>query len=167
MLELIRNYLFTPITEAVIPVAVQPYAMLTLETVVKIVAILIPVLLTVAYLPYAERKIIGFIQNRIGPNRVGFFGFSLWGLGQPIADAVKLIFKEIIIPSGANKTLFIAAPILSVAPSLAAWAVIPFNDYMVLADINAGLLYVLALTSLAVYGIIIAGWASNSKYATF
>jgi NADH-quinone oxidoreductase subunit H len=165
MLELLRNYLFIPITDAVFPVAVQPYAILTLETLVKIVAILIPVLLTVAYLPYAERKIIGFIQNRIGPNRVGFFGFSLWGLGQPIADAVKLIFKEIIIPTGANKTLFIMAPILSVAPSLAAWAVIPFNDYMVLSDINAGLLYVLALTSLAVYGIIIAGWASNSKYA--
>ena len=165
MLELIRNYLFTPLTEAVLPVAVQPYAMLTLETLVKIVAILIPVLLTVAYLPYAERKLIGFIQNRIGPNRVGFFGFSLWGLGQPIADAAKLIFKEIIIPSGSNKTLFIIAPILSVAPSLAAWAVIPFNDVMVLADINAGLLYVIALTSLAVYGIIIAGWASNSKYA--
>lgn len=165
MLELIRNHLLTPLTEAVLPVAVQPYAMLTLETLVKIVAILIPVLLTVAYLPYAERKLIGFIQNRIGPNRVGFFGFSLWGLGQPIADAAKLIFKEIIIPSGSNKTLFIIAPILSVAPSLAAWAVIPFNDVMVLADINAGLLYVIALTSLAVYGIIIAGWASNSKYA--
>ena len=85
-------------------------------------------LLTVAYLPYAERKIIGYIQNRIGPNRVGFFGYKLVGLGQPIADAVKLIFKEIIIPNGANRTLFIMAPILSVAPSLAAWAVIPFND---------------------------------------
>ena len=165
MLELIRNYLLTPLIQAILPVSVQPYAMLTLEALVKIVAILIPVLITVAYLPYAERKIIGYIQNRIGPNRVGFFGFSLWGLGQPIADAVKLIFKEIIIPSGSNKTLFIIAPILSVAPSLAAWAVIPFNDVMVLADINAGLLYVIALTSLAVYGIIIAGWASNSKYA--
>ena len=138
MLELIRNYLLIPLTQAVLPVSVQPYAMLTLETLVKIVAILIPVLLTVAYLPYAERKLIGFIQNRIGPNRVGFFGFSLWGLGQPIADAAKLIFKEIIIPSGSNKTLFIVAPILSVAPSLAAWAVIPFNNVMVLADINAG-----------------------------
>ena len=165
MMELIRNYLLIPLTQAVLPVSVQPYAMLTLETLVKIVAILIPVLITVAYLPYAERKIIGYIQNRIGPNRVGFLGFSLWGLGQPIADAVKLMFKEIIIPSGSNKTLFIIAPILSVAPSLAAWAVIPFNNVMVLADINAGLLYVIALTSLAVYGIIIAGWASNSKYA--
>jgi NADH-quinone oxidoreductase subunit H len=164
-MELLRNYLFLPISGALLPAEIQPYAVLMLETIVKIAAILIPVLLTVAYLPYAERKIIGFIQVRIGPNRVGFFGFSLWGLGQPIADAVKLIFKEIIIPSGANKTLFIIAPILAVAPSLAAWAVIPFNDVMVLSDINAGLLYILALTSLAVYGIIIAGWASNSKYA--
>ena len=96
---------------------------------------------------------------------MGFFGFSLWGLGQPIADAFKLIFKEIIVPTGSNRFLFIIAPILSLAPSLAAWAVIPFGDTLVLADINAGLLYVLALTSLAVYGVIIAGWASNSKYA--
>jgi NADH-quinone oxidoreductase subunit H len=160
MLEFLRSYLFSPFSEAILPVSAQPFAIVTLETVAKIAAILIPVLLTVAYLPYAERKIIGYIQARIGPNRVGPRGWL-----QPIADAVKLIFKEIIIPSGANKTLFIIAPILSVAPSLAAWAVIPFNDVMVLADINAGLLYVLALTSLAVYGIIIAGWASNSKYA--
>ena len=165
MLEFISQNVFSPLTAFLLPSAWQPYAVYTLEIVTKIVAILIPVLLTVAYLPYAERKIIGYIQNRIGPNRVGFFGYSLVGIGQPIADAVKLIFKEIIIPSGANKTLFIIAPILSVAPALAAWAVIPFNDTLVLADINAGLLYVLALTSLAVYGIIIAGWASNSKYA--
>ncbi|NIN33815.1 MAG: NADH-quinone oxidoreductase subunit NuoH [Gammaproteobacteria bacterium] len=165
MLEFISQNVFSPLTAFLLPSAWQPYAVYTLETVTKIVAILIPVLLTVAYLPYAERKIIGYIQNRIGPNRVGFFGYSLAGIGQPIADAVKLIFKEIIIPTGANKTLFIIAPILSVAPALAAWAVIPFNDTLVLADINAGLLYVLALTSLAVYGIIIAGWASNSKYA--
>ncbi len=153
------------VTEAILPMAIQPYAAFTLTTMIKIMAILIPVLITVALLPYFERKIIGFMQVRIGPNRVGFFGYSLWGLGQPIADAVKLMFKEIIIPSGANKTLFIIAPILSVAPSLAAWAVIPFNNTLVLSNINAGLLYVLALTSLAVYGIIIAGWASNSKYA--
>lgn len=165
MLEFLRNVIFAPLSEAILPVAAQPYAILTLETLVKIIAILVPVLLTVAYLPYAERKIIGYIQARIGPNRVGFFGYSLWGLGQPIADAAKLIFKEIIIPSGANRSLFIIAPILSVAPSLAAWAVIPFNNTLVLADINAGLLYVLALTSLSVYGIIIAGWSSNSKYA--
>ena len=165
MMHLLRNLIIFPVTEALFPASIQPYAVLTLETLVKIVVIIIPVLVTVAYLTYAERKVIGYIQARIGPNRVGFFGFSLWGLGQPIADAVKLMFKEIVIPSGANKSLFIMAPILSFAPSLAAWAVIPFNDVMVLADINAGLLYVLALTSLAVYGIIIAGWASNSKYA--
>ncbi|MEX2525935.1 MAG: NADH-quinone oxidoreductase subunit NuoH [Gammaproteobacteria bacterium] len=134
--------------------------MLVLETLVKIVAIVAPLLLAVAYLTYAERKVIGYIQGRIGPNRVGPRGWL-----QPIADAVKLMFKEIIIPSGANKALFIMAPILSIAPAIAAWAVLPFDDGMVLADINAGLLYLLALTSLAVYGVIIAGWASNSKYA--
>lgn len=160
MLELLRNYLLLPITGALLPAEIQPYAVSMLETIVKIAAILIPVLITVAWLPYAERKIIGYMQVRIGPNRVGPRGWL-----QPIADAMKLIFKEIIIPSGANKTLFIIAPILSVAPSLAAWAVIPFNDVLVLSDINASLLYILALTSLAVYGIIIAGWASNSKYA--
>ncbi len=165
MLDFLSQTIFSPIAAFLLPSSWQPYAVYTLEIIVKIFAILIPVLLTVAYLPYAERKIIGYIQNRIGPNRVGFFGYKLVGLGQPIADAVKLIFKEIIIPNGANRTLFIMAPILSVAPSLAAWAVIPFNDTLVLADINAGLLYVIALTSLAVYGIIIAGWASNSKYA--
>lgn len=132
----------------------------TLDVLIKIFVILIPVLLGVAYTTYAERKVIGYMQVRIGPNRVGPRGWL-----QPIADALKLIFKEIIIPTGANKKLFIIAPILSMAPSLAAWAVIPFNDVAVLADINAGLLYILALTSLAVYGVIIAGWASNSKYA--
>ena len=130
----------------------------------KIVLLLMPLLIAVAYLTYAERKIIGFMQVRIGPNRVGLFGFSLWGLGQPLADAVKLMFKEIIIPSGANKGLFLLAPVLAMGPALAAWAVIPFGSEMVIADVNAGLLYVLALTSIGVYGIIIAGWASNSKY---
>ena len=160
MLEFIHNQIILPIAETLFPAAIQSHAVLTIEILIKIVAILIPVLLTVAYLTFAERKIIGYIQVRIGPNRVGPRGWL-----QPIADAVKLIFKEIIIPTGASRTLFIMAPILSLAPSLAAWAVIPFNDTMVLADINAGLLYVLALTSLAVYGVIIAGWASNSKYA--
>ena len=131
----------------------------------KIVVILAPLMVGVAYLTYAERRIIGYMQVRIGPNRVGFFGFKLWGLGQPIADAVKLLFKEIIIPSGADKTLFIIAPVLSMAPALAMWAVIPFGDTLVLADIDASLLYVLAIGSLGVYGVIIAGWASNSKYA--
>ena len=105
------------------------------------------------------------MQIRIGPNRVGFLGFKLWGLGQPIADAVKLMLKEIVIPSGANPFLFIIAPVLSIATALAAWAVIPFDAELVLANVNAGLLYVLAITSMGVYGVIIAGWASNSKYA--
>ncbi len=154
-----------PAVAVLVPAALEVEALYVLEILVKILAILIPVLAVVAYTTYAERKIIGFIQGRIGPNRVGFFGFSVWGLGQPIADAMKLIFKEIIVPSGANKFLFVIAPILSLGPSLAAWAVIPFSDTLVLANINAGLLYILALTSLAVYGVIIAGWASNSKYA--
>ncbi len=131
----------------------------------KIVLILLPLILSVAYVTYAERKVIGAMQVRIGPNRVGFFGFRLWGLGQPIADTVKLMFKEVIIPSQANKYLFLIAPILSIGPALAAWAVIPFDRGMALANVDAGLLYVLALTSIAVYGVIIAGWASNSKYA--
>tara|TARA_R110002073_G_scaffold301857_2_gene469350 strand:- start:2829 stop:3926 length:1098 start_codon:yes stop_codon:yes gene_type:complete len=131
-----------------------------------IFAIVIPLLLGVAYLTFAERKIIAYMQIRVGPNRVTFFGIPwLRGWGQPIADAVKAIMKEIIIPTGANKFLFILAPVLTIAPALAAWAVIPFSPELVLADINAGLLYILAMTSMGVYGVIIAGWASNSKYA--
>jgi len=126
----------------------------------KITLIVVPIMLSVAYLTLAERKVIGYIQVRIGPNRVG-----PRGLLQPIADGLKLLMKEIIVPTNANRFLFIAAPILALAPALAAWAVIPFSDGMVLADIDAGLLYILALTSMGVYGIIIAGWASNSKYA--
>jgi NADH-quinone oxidoreductase subunit H len=129
-------------------------------TLLKIMALVVPLMLGVAYLTYAERKVIGWMQVRIGPNRVGF-----QGLLQPIADAVKLLMKEIIIPSGANRSLFILGPILAIAPALAAWAVIPFTDTLVLANINAGLLYVMAITSMGVYGVIIAGWASNSKYA--
>ena len=129
-------------------------------TLVKIMAIVVPLMLCVAYLTYWERKIIGWMQVRIGPNRVGYLG-----LLQPIADGLKLMMKEIIIPSGASKGLFILGPILVLAPALAAWAVIPFTDTLVLANINAGLLYVMAITSMGVYGIIIAGWASNSKYA--
>ena len=163
--HLISQYILLPLTLFIFPVDYQIEVMIFLQTTIKILAIIIPVLITVAYFTYAERKVIGFIQGRIGPNRVGLFGFRLWGLGQPIADAVKLMVKEIVIPLNANRTLFIIAPILSLAPALAAWAVIPFDDTKVLANINAGLLYVLALTSLAVYGVIIAGWASNSKYA--
>ncbi len=129
-------------------------------TLVKIVAIVLPLMGAVAYLTLAERKIIGFMQVRIGPNRVGPLG-----LLQPIADAIKLLFKEIIIPSGANKLLFVFAPVMAIMPALAAWAVIPFSPDVVLADIDAGLLYILAITSMGVYGVIIAGWASNSKYA--
>jgi NADH-quinone oxidoreductase subunit H len=131
-----------------------------------IVAIILPLMLAVAYLTFAERKIIAYMQMRVGPNRVTFFGIPwLGGWGQPIADAVKAVMKEIIIPSGANKFLFVLAPVLTFAPALAAWAVVPFSPEVVLADINAGLLYILAMTSMGVYGVIIAGWASNSKYA--
>jgi NADH-quinone oxidoreductase subunit H len=136
-----------------------------IQIVIKIMVIMLPLMGLVAYYTLAERKVIGAMQVRVGPNRVGFFGMRLWGLGQPIADAVKLMFKEIILPSGANKLLFLIAPMLSIGPALAAWAVFPFDAGLVLADVNAGLLYILAMTSLGVYGVIIAGWASNSKYA--
>lgn len=132
----------------------------TLIILIQIVIIVAPLMVCVAYLTYAERKIIGYMQVRLGPNRVGPKGW-----GQPIADAVKLMFKEVVVPSNANVFLFFIAPILALAPALAAWAVIPFADGWVLADINAGLLYILAMTSMGVYGIIVAGWASNSKYA--
>ena len=130
------------------------------RAVVFIVAILVPLMLSVAYLTLWERKFIGWIQIRIGPNRVGPYG-----LLQPIADGVKLLLKEVILPTNANKALYILAPIMMLMPAVAVWAVIPFGPDTVLADINAGLLYVMALTSMGVYGVIIAGWASNSKYA--
>ena len=137
----------------------QP-AGLAVWTMIKILVIVLPLLGCVAYLTLAERKIIGWMQIRIGPNRVGPLG-----LLQPIADAVKAMFKEIILPTQANKSLFVFAPILSIAPALAAWAVVPFTDKLVLANIDASLLYIMSISSMGVYGIIIAGWASNSKYS--
>jgi NADH-quinone oxidoreductase subunit H len=131
-----------------------------LWTLIKIVCVLAPLMGLVAYLTLWERKAIGFTQIRLGPNRVGPFG-----LLQPIADALKLLTKEIIVPTAASKGLFVLGPIMTIMPALAAWAVIPFGPEIALANINAGLLFLMAITSLEVYGVIIAGWASNSKYA--
>lgn len=128
--------------------------------VVKCLLIIVPLLLGVAYLTYLERKVIGYMQIRVGPNRVGPYG-----LLQPIADVVKLLIKEVILPIKSNRFLYIIAPIITLAPAFVAWSVIPFTDTVVLADINAGLIFLLAMTSIGVYGVIIAGWASNSKYA--
>ena len=133
---------------------------LVIWTLIKIVAIVLPLIIAVAYYTLAERRIIGFMQVRLGPNRVGWYGLT-----QPFADTFKLLFKEIILPSRSNKFLFLLAPVLVIGPAFAAWAVVPFQDGVVLANIDAGLLYILAMTSLGVYGIIIGGWASNSKYA--
>ena len=135
-------------------------AWLPLWTLFKIICLVVPLILAVAYLTLAERKVIGYMQVRIGPNRVGPLG-----LLQPFADVLKMLFKEIIVPSGASRALFFIAPMLSLAHALAAWAVIPFTPTLVLSDINAGLLYILAMSSIGVYGVILAGWASNSKYA--
>ena len=137
-----------------------PSVAITSWTIVKIIAIVLPLMLCVAYLTLAERRVIGFMQVRIGPNRVGYYG-----LLQPIADGLKLLFKEIIVPTASNKALFLLGPVLAIAPAFAAWAVVPFDLNLILADIDAGLLYILAMTSVGVYGVIVAGWASNSKYA--
>jgi NADH-quinone oxidoreductase subunit H len=133
---------------------------LMLRSLGGIVAIMLPLILAVAYLTLAERRIIGFMQVRMGPNRVG-----PWGLLQPFADVLKLMLKEVVLPTNANRFLFLTAPIISIATAFAAWAVVPFNNGVILSDANAGLLYILALSSFGVYGIILSGWASNSKYA--
>jgi NADH-quinone oxidoreductase subunit H len=132
----------------------------TVVVLLKIVVLLVPLILGVAYFTYWERKIIGWMQMRVGPNRVGFKG-----LLQPFADLIKMLFKEIVIPANANRVLFLLAPLLSLVTAFAAWAAVPIDPRFVIADINAGLLYILAMTSLGVYGVILAGWASNSKYA--
>jgi NADH-quinone oxidoreductase subunit H len=126
----------------------------------KIVAVLVPLILAVAYFTYWERKILAWMHVRIGPNRVGWKGVL-----QPFADVIKMLLKEIVVPRNANRFLFLTAPVLALVPAFAVWAVVPLSDTFVIADIDAGLLYVLALTSLGIYGIILAGWASNSKYA--
>src|SRR5665213_165438 len=136
------------------------YGMPTAIMVAEILAIIVPLLVAVAYLTFAERKVLAAAQLRKGPNVVGPFG-----LFQPLADGLKLLMKETVIPTGANRGVFIAAPILTFVLSLIAWAVIPFDDGMVIANINVGILYLFAISSLGVYGIIMAGWSSNSKYA--
>ncbi len=137
-----------------------PPAWLVAKSITMILMVMVPVLLFVLYFQLVERWVIGWIQVRRGPNRVGPFG-----LLQPIADAIKLLLKEQIVPTGANKLLFLIAPAISVAPAMAVWAVIPFTPSWVIAGVDAGILVVLAMTSMGVYGVILAGWASNSKYA--
>ena len=152
------SFIPTFITEqwSLMPLYLQNLIVITIQ----ILAVTICVILTVAFTTYFERKVIGYMQGRIGPNRVG-----IKGLGQPFADVIKLLIKEVVIPSKSNRYLFVIAPLLSLIPALATWAVIPLTDGFVIADINAGLLYVLALTSVGVYGVLLAGWATNSKYA--
>ena len=131
-----------------------------LQSAALIAPLMISLTIAVAMFTYFERRVIGAMQTRIGPNRVG-----PWGLFQPFADVIKLFLKEVLVPTQANKVLYIVAPLLAIAPAFAAWAVLPFEAEAVLGDVNAALLYILALTSMTVYGVIIAGWASNSKYA--
>src|SRR5690625_3529377 len=137
-----------------------PTPWLIVWTLAKIVMIAVPIILCVAYMTYWERKMIGAMHVRLGPTRVGYKG-----LLQPFADVFKLLTKEVIVPTKANRVLYVLAPVVTLMPALAAWAVMPFGPELVLADVNAGLLYILAITSLGVYGVIVAGWATNSKYA--
>jgi len=139
---------------------IGPNAWYVVWTLIKVLVVAVPIILCVAYLTYWERKMIGAMHARLGPTRVGFRG-----LLQPFADVFKLLTKELILPAKSNKVLFLLAPVVTLMPALAAWAVIPFGPEMVLANVNAGLLYIMAITSLGVYGVIVAGWASNSKYA--
>jgi NADH-quinone oxidoreductase subunit H len=140
--------------------AVPAELQLVIVSLLKIVVVLVPLILGVAYFTYWERKILAWMHVRVGPNRVGWKG-----LLQPFADVIKMLLKEIVVPSSANRFLFLTAPVLSLVPAFAVWAVVPMSDTFVIANIDAGLLYVLALTSLGIYGVILAGWASNSKYA--
>ncbi len=137
-----------------------PSILTAVWTVIKVMLIIAPLLLAVAYATFAERKVIGWMQVRIGPNRVG-----PWGLFQPLADGLKVLLKEVVVPANADKAVFLLAPLFAFAPALIAWAVIPFNEFLVLANVNASLLFVMAVTSVSVYGIILAGWSPNSKYA--
>ncbi len=154
------NALFASIDELLAGFGIPAPIPFVVVTSVKIVIVLVPLILSVAYFTYWERKIIGWIQNRLGPNRVGWKGVL-----QPFADVIKMLLKEIVIPANASKVLFLLAPLVSLVTAFSVWAVVPLSDTFVIAEIDAGLLYVLALTSLGVYGVIIAGWASNSKYA--
>ena len=149
-------YLDSLLTLIGLPEVVQYVVM----TSIKIVIVIVPLIIAVAYFTYAERKIIGYMQDRLGPNRVGWYG-----LLQPFADTLKMLLKEIVVPSNANRFLFYLAPLLSLFTAFAVWAVVPFNQDFVVADIDAGLLYILALSSMGIYGVVIAGWTSNSKYA--
>ncbi|HET7649868.1 MAG TPA: NADH-quinone oxidoreductase subunit NuoH [Gammaproteobacteria bacterium] len=140
--------------------ALPPAWQLVLKSVAGIIVIMVPLIVAVGFMTLAERKVIGYMQGRLGPNRVGMHGTFQW-----LADVLKLVLKEVVLPTRANTFLFLIAPIISIGTAFAAWAVVPFDNGMLLSNINAGLLYILALTSFGVYGIILSGWASNSKYA--